>query len=248
MATTYAEAVKRARMAYSFNKNAAEKYDDSKHPAQTPAEIEAAQQKNLEEGQAESNRIKVKRDYDAAQQKNLEAGIARSNEIKSMNDITKAQNANLEAGQALSQFLASAKAYGANGGMPMEVAEQILLMNGTGALPDDAKSLVPMAQSLVASKYTDQKNGIVNRAQGEQAVRDIAQQKANRNLGISAGAGLLGGAAVGAGAYGLAGLFPSLKKRRLLRALVALGVGAGAGAGIGYGVNRGLNSGKINIG
>lgn len=220
MATTYAEAVKRARMAYSFNKNAAEKYDDSKHPAQTPAEIEAAQKKNLEEGQAESNRISYNRNY----QKQLDA--------------------NLAAGQALSNLISTEKATGGSGLND----EQLLLMAANGSLPPELAQAAEAAQARVAAKYTDQKNGIVNRAQGEQAVRDIAQQKANRNLGISAGAGLLGGAAVGAGTYGLAGLFPSLKKRRLLRALVALGVGAGAGAGIGYGVNRGLNSGKINIG
>lgn len=58
-------------------------------------------------------------------------------------------------------------------------------------------------------------------------------------------AGMAGGLAVGAGAYGLAGLFPSLRKRRLLRALIAIGAGSAGGWGIGYGVTKGLESGKI---
>lgn len=244
MATTYAEAVKRARMAYSFNKNAAEKYDDSKHPAQTPEEIFAAQERNAEEGKAESNRIKSKKEYDAALEKNRQAGIDESNRINYMREYQKGLAENEAAGKAMSNLISTEKATGGSGLND----EQLLLMAANGSLPPELAQAAEAAQARVAAKYTDQKNGIVNRAQGEQAVRDIAQQKANRNLGISAGAGLLGGAAVGAGAYGLAGLFPSLKKRRLLRALVALGVGAGAGAGIGYGVNRGLNSGKINIG
>lgn len=65
----------------------------------------------------------------------------------------------------------------------------------------------------------------------------------NRNWGI--GAGVAGGLGVGAGAYGLMGLFPSLRKRRLLRALIALGAGGAAGAGIGYAVNKNLDNGKI---
>lgn len=59
------------------------------------------------------------------------------------------------------------------------------------------------------------------------------------------GSGAAGGALAAGAAYGLAGLFPSLKKRRLLRALIALGVGAPAGVGIGYAVDQGLRSGKI---
>ena len=95
-------------------------------------------------------------------------------------------------------------------------------------------------------------NQVVNRAQGEQAVRDIEQQKADasaalarKNLGLGAGVGALAGLGTAGAAYGLAGLFPSLKKRRLLRALIALSAGGAAGLGVGYGVNAGLNSGKL---
>lgn len=66
-----------------------------------------------------------------------------------------------------------------------------------------------------------------------------------RNLAYGIGSGALGGAAVGGLSYALGGLFPSLRKRRLLRALLALGIGTGAGVGIGYGVNAGLTSGKL---
>lgn len=72
-----------------------------------------------------------------------------------------------------------------------------------------------------------------------------AARLAKRNLGIGAGAGALAGLGTAGAAYGLAGLFPSLKKRRLLRALIALSAGGAAGLGVGYGVNAGLNSGKI---
>jgi len=77
--------------------------------------------------------------------------------------------------------------------------------------------------------------------------KEVAAQKAleNRNLGIGIGAGALGGLGAAGAAYGLAGLFPSLRKKRLLRALIALGVGGAAGAGIGIGTTKGLNSGAI---
>lgn len=72
-----------------------------------------------------------------------------------------------------------------------------------------------------------------------------AGDEARKNLYYGIGSGALGGAAVGGISYALGGLFPSLRKRRLLRALLALGVGTGAGVGIGYGVNAGLTSGKL---
>ena len=53
---TYQETLKaRARIAYGFNLNkraVEEPYDDAKHPAQTPAEIFASQERNAEEGKA----------------------------------------------------------------------------------------------------------------------------------------------------------------------------------------------------
>lgn len=177
---------------------------------------------------------------------------------------------------------------------------------GEQAVRDIADQKAAEEQARTAARYIDQMNGIVNRAKGEEASRQAAAAKdylenqvpqnitdaqilkklqlgypltpeeqergmslmseitaqtadenqkgidatvasntAKRNLGIGIGAGLAGGAAVGAGAYGLAGLFPSLRKRRLLRALMALTAGGAAGAGIGYGVTKGLNSGKI---
>ena len=83
------------------------------------------------------------------------------------------------------------------------------------------------------------------RTQKMDEIYDKPGRVANRNLGIGIGAGALGGLAAGGAAYGLAGLFPSLKKRRLLRALIALGVGGAAGTGIGIGTTKGLNSGAL---
>jgi hypothetical protein len=102
----------------------------------------------------------------------------------------------------------------------------------------------------------DPEAGKVQVAVGEEASLPAAidQNRANidaenarlrANLGWGAGAGALAGAGVGFGTYGLMGLFPSLRKRRLLRALTALGVGAGAGVGAGYLVTHNLNNGKI---
>lgn len=196
---TYQEALKaRARLAYNvtgITKRAAdEPYDDSKHPAQTSAEIFAAQEENAAEGKRQS--AKAQQDKaDAANQAKGQAAVA----------DYQAKKKELEA--------------------------------LTAVAPAD---------------YTDKMNQVVNRAQGEQAVRDIEQQKqdaaaalARKNLGIGAGVGALAGLGTAGAAYGLAGLFPSLKKRRLLRALVALSAGGAAGLGVGYGVNAGLNSGKI---
>lgn len=68
----------------------------------------------------------------------------------------------------------------------------------------------------------------------------------NLRYGLGAGgAGLAAGAGIGAATYGLTGLFPSLKKRRLLRALIALGAGGAGGAGLGYLTYGGLQSGKV---
>lgn len=68
--------------------------------------------------------------------------------------------------------------------------------------------------------------------------------KLKHGLGAG-GVGLAGGAGIGAATYGLTGLFPSLKKRRLLRALIALGAGGAGGAGLGYLTYGGLQSGKV---
>lgn len=51
-----------------------------------------------------------------------------------------------------------------------------------------------------------------------------------KNVGVGAGVGL----ATGAGAYALGGLIPGLKKKRLARAMMALGVGGAAGGAAGY--------------
>lgn len=196
---TYKEALKaRARLAYNvtgITKRAAdEPYDDSQHPAQTPAEIEAAKRKNLEEGKAESNLISTET---------------------------------------------------ATGGSGLN-DEQLLVLEAKGAITPELIPALNAAKARAASRYTAEREGQVTRAQGEQAVRDIADQKATalarKNLGIGAGAGALAGLGVGAGVYGLAGLFPSLKKRRLLRALIALGAGGAAGTAAGIGTTRALNS------
>ena len=196
---TYQEALKareRARAAYAAAGilKKAEEYDDSKHPAQTPAEIFAAQEENAAEGKRQS--------------------------AKAQQD--KADAANLAKGQA------AAADYQAK------------------------KKELDALTAVAPADYIDKMNQVVNRAQGEQAVRDIEQQKADasaalarKNLGLGAGVGALAGLGTAGAAYGLAGLFPSLKKRRLLRALIALSAGGAAGLGVGYGVNAGLNSGKL---
>lgn len=246
--TTYSDAVNRARAAYAvgLNKNAS-----GNGPAENAAwnkkvdEEEAGRQHYIDEMNKNVNRAQGEqyvRDQAAEKQRQAEAQAY-------ADDIQAAGEQNLATGQELSKFISSAKTLGRSGGMNMDTAERILLMSATGSLPDDLTDLVPVAQNIVASNYTGKKNEVVNRAQGEQESRDIAQGKADalaakgRNWGI--GAGLAGGAAVGAGAYGLTGLFPSLRKRRLLRALMALTAGGAAGAGIGYGVNKGITSGKI---
>lgn len=76
----------------------------------------------------------------------------------------------------------------------------------------------------------------------KQQVNDY--NKLKHGLGAG-GVGLAGGAGIGAATYGLTGLFPSLKKRRLLRALIALGAGGAGGAGLGYLTYGGLQSGKV---
>ena len=80
-----------------------------------------------------------------------------------------------------------------------------------------------------------------NQALKQQVQDDL---KLKHGLGAS-GVGLAGGAGIGAATYGLTGLFPSLKKRRLLRALIALGAGGAGGAGLGYLTYGGLQSGKV---
>ena len=72
-----------------------------------------------------------------------------------------------------------------------------------------------------------------------------AGDAARKNMYYGAGAGILGGAGIGAAAYGIGGLFPSLKKRRLLRALIALTAGGAGGAGLGYLAYQGLQNGKV---
>lgn len=244
---TYQEALKaRARLAYNvtgITKRAAdEPYDDSKHPSQTPAEIEAAQQKNLEEGKAESNRIKAKRTQDAADEANKQKGIEAANSYAYNRDYQKQLDDNLAAGQAMSNLISTEKATGGSGLND----EDLLVMEAKGTLPPELIPALNAAKARAASRYTAEREGQVTRAQGEQAVRDIAGQKATalarKNLGIGAGAGALAGLGVGAGVYGLAGLFPSLKKRRLLRALIALGAGGAAGTAAGIGTTRALNS------
>jgi hypothetical protein len=102
----------------------------------------------------------------------------------------------------------------------------------------DLRQATQYADMLDAATDVDLKNA-KNKADEAVAQRDLA-------YGI--GAGAVGGLGIAGGAYGLTGLFPSLKKRRLLRALIALGAGAAGGAGIGYAVNAGLSSGKIQSG
>lgn len=75
---------------------------------------------------------------------------------------------------------------------------------------------------------------------------ELKNQIQNTKYGLGAGGvGLATGAGIGAATYGLTGLFPSLKKRRLLRALIALGAGGASGAGLGYLTYRGLQNGTV---
>ena len=78
------------------------------------------------------------------------------------------------------------------------------------------------------------------RAGSGKTIDRAADIRQARNLGI--GAGALGGLAAGGAAYGLTGLFPSLRKRRLLRALIALGVGGAAGVGAGVGTYKAVDA------
>ena len=92
---------------------------------------------------------------------------------------------------------------------------------------------------------SDKGNGVAAPST-EQELADARAKYKNLQNGLGAsGVGLAGGAGIGAATYGLTGLFPSLKKRRLLRALVALGAGGAGGAGLGYLTYGGLQSGKV---
>ena len=83
-------------------------------------------------------------------------------------------------------------------------------------------------------------------AERDNQLAATTQDYNNLRYGLGAGgAGLTAGAGIGAATYGLTGLFPSLKKRRLLRALIALGAGGAGGAGLGYLTYGGLQSGKV---
>lgn len=154
--------------------------------------------------------------------------------------------------------MAAAKAEGAR--QDMQAAQK--------AVDDEAAAVRKADEDLAASQEQGRKDKIIshygygsglggvtmedemnyddrNRKGLAEQARIDAARLAKRNLGIGAGAGALAGLGTAGAAYGLAGLFPSLKKRRLLRALVALSAGGAAGLGVGYGVNAGLNSGKI---
>lgn len=115
---------------------------------------------------------------------------------------------------------------------------QKLMETGNGGNLTDAENK-QLAQDLM--DQGKEKAWMDDQIAGAQASADAKRH----NLYYGIGSGALGGAAVGGISYALGGLFPSLRKRRLLRALLALGVGTGAGVGIGYGVNAGLNSGKL---
>ena len=92
---------------------------------------------------------------------------------------------------------------------------------------------------------SDKGNGVAAPST-EQELADARAKYKNLQYGLGAGGvGLATGAGLGAATYGLTGLFPSLLKRRLLRALIALGAGAAGGAGLGYLTYRGLQSGKV---
>lgn len=115
------------------------------------------------------------------------------------------------------------------------------------AMAQKNPALYALAQKIPYGTPADEFMHIVSQADRKMAIDSgLAQQKelgrraTNRNIGI--GAGIAGGLGVGAGAYGLTGLFPSLRKKRLLRALIALGAGGAAGAGIGIGTTKGLNN------
>lgn len=118
--------------------------------------------------------------------------------------------------------------------------------------------------AYLSKKAEDDNQGVVNAGEGDkekaykaqelenalsesEAARDAAETKyKNLQYGLGAGgAGVAGGAGIGAAAYGITGLFPSLRKRRLLRALIAIGAGGAGGAGLGYLTYRGLQNGKV---
>ena len=130
---------------------------------------------------------------------------------------------------------------------------------GTQAAPqDDAPEVKNYAEEKLGGNAgnPDKGNGVAAPTKEEElrAIigerdKDLAalnQDYNNLRYGLGAsGAGLAGGAGIGAATYGLTGLFPSLKKRRLLRALIALGAGGAGGTGLGYLTYRGLQNGTV---
>lgn len=79
----------------------------------------------------------------------------------------------------------------------------------------------------------------------KKAEEEAADPVNKTNVGIGAGAGALTGLGTAAGVYGLAGLFPSLRKRRLLRALIATAAGGVAGTAAGIYTTKGMNDGSL---
>ena len=113
---------------------------------------------------------------------------------------------------------------------------------GAQAAPQDEP--IPAA---VQEQHAAHTQGALNTLENENvALKQQVQDDLKLKHGLGAGGvGLAGGAGIGAATYGLTGLFPSLKKRRLLRALIALGAGGAGGAGLGYLTYGGLQSGKV---
>ena len=228
--TTYSDAVTRARAAYAvgMNKKAEEDVDTSK---MTPEQQQYIAEKNgivnRAKGEAEARRIAA--GLPTPEEQNAIA----ADYIGKMDGVV-----NRAKGEEESRQRTAANDYLQNQ-VPQNIFDAQVLKKiqlGIPLSPEEQQRGLELQSQITAQTADENQKGID---------ATVASNTAKRNLGIGIGAGLAGGAAVGAGAYGLAGLFPSLRKRRLLRALMALTAGGAAGAGIGYGVTKGLNSGKI---
>lgn len=145
--------------------------------------------------------------------------------------IFAAQEANAEDGKRFAEVLRQAKT---PEGVSPEYDDYLisLAQKGRGALPEE---LYPAARAAL-SRWKDAHPVTPAPA----ADGDKGGDKGNTPVNWGAvGAGALAGTGIAAGTYGLLNLFPSLRQRRLLNALISLGVGAAGGTAVGMGVNNG---------
>lgn len=113
-------------------------------------------------------------------------------------------------------------------------------MTYTEALEARKRERAAQAQPAIEKKaFTHDENGTSN-AKGGQITDAVTP-----NTMVGAGAGALAGLGTAAGVYGLAGLFPYLRQRRLLKALIATAAGGVVGTAAGIATTKGMNDGSI---